>query len=148
MRFTSRRFKRETVALVLVIASAATYLFLQDMGWAVYATLCVAYTIVIVGMAWANGKWKDYFGGGSSGIAKLVQIHIGFLLVAVLLLWLGLKLAPAMPEWLASRGGDAWSWYHVLVIALLVGVVMLEQWWIEKRQRKTETQATPISQGR
>ena len=136
MRFTSRRFKRETVALVLVTASAATYLFLQDMAWAVYATLCVAYTIVIVGMAWVNGRLKGYFGRGSNDVGRLVQIHIGFLLVAVLLLWLALRLAPAMPEWLASRGGDAWSWYHVLVIALLVGVVMLEQWWIEKRPRR------------
>jgi hypothetical protein len=142
MTSISRRFKRQIVGLALVGGSAATYLLCGKTQWALYATLCVAYTIVIVGMAWANGKWQLYFGSGSNDTARFLQLHCGFVLAAVLLLWLAISLNPSMPEWLVSRGGDRWSWYQVLIIVLMVGIVMLEQWWIEKRPKRGENLPT------
>jgi hypothetical protein len=136
MRFTSRRLKRELVALALVAGSALTYFSLLGMRWDIYVTLCVAYTILIIGMAWANGKWKLYFSRGSSDISRFFQIHIGFVLAIVLLVWLAMWGQPAMPDWLVARGDDRWSWYHIVVIALVVGVVLIEQWWFEKKPRR------------
>jgi hypothetical protein len=133
MRLTRGRFRREIVALALVIGAALTYFSLLGTRWDIYATLCVAYTILIVGLAWANGKWKIYFSRGRSEILRFVQIHFAFVLAIVLIVWLAAWLAPFMPEWLVSRGGDKWSWYHILVIVRVAAVVLLEQWWFEKR---------------
>jgi uncharacterized membrane protein len=131
----SIRVKRNVVALALVSGAALTYFILSGTIWAIYATVCVAYTIVIFGMAWANGKWKLYLGTHSRGVSRLLQIHIGCVLAAILIVWLAIWLNPMMPEWLVSRGGDRWSWYQVLVIVLLVGVVLMEQHWIEKSDK-------------
>jgi len=136
MRPTSRRFKREIVALAVVLGAVSTYLPFGGSQLALYATVCVAYTILVVGMAWADGKWQLYFRGGSQDTSRFLRIHFGFVLAAVLLLWLAIWLSPFMPEWLVSRGGDKWTWYQVLVIVLMVGIFMLEQWWIEKRPRR------------
>jgi hypothetical protein len=136
MKSLSRRFKREIVALALVAGSALTYFSLQGTRWDIYVTLCVAYTILVVGMAWANGKWMLYFSRGSSDISRFVQIHAAFVLAIVLIVWFAVWGQPIMPEWFVSRGGDRWSWYQILVIALVVGVVLLEQWWFEKKPRR------------
>jgi hypothetical protein len=136
MHLPSRRFKREIIALALVAGAALTYLSLLGSRWAVYVTLCVAYTIVIVGMAWANGNWKLYFGGGKISLQSFAKAHFSFLLAAVLFMWAAILLRPSMPDWLVSQGDSNWSWYYILVIALLVGLVLLEQWWIEKRPRR------------
>ena len=136
MRLTARRLKREIVAIVLIAGAALTYLSLQGTRWDVYVTLCVAYTILIVGMAWANGKWKLYFGDGRNSLRSFAQVHLGFMLSVLLLMWAAMLFQPSMPEWLISQGGDKWSWYHVVVMLMVVGVVLIEQWWIEKRQRR------------
>jgi hypothetical protein len=136
MRPTSRRFKREIVALAVVLGAVATYLPLGGSQFALYATICVAYTILVVGMAWADGKWQLYFRSGSHDISRFLQIHFGFVLAAVLILWTAIWLSPFMPEWLVSRGSDKWSWYQVLVIVLMVGIFILEQLWIEKKPRR------------
>ena len=109
MKSFSRRVKREIVAVVLVSPSALTCFTLIGTAWAIYATVCVAYMVVVFGMIWADGKWKIYFGRETRDISRLTQIHVGFVLAALLLLWMAIRFASAMPEWLTSRGGDKWS---------------------------------------
>jgi hypothetical protein len=132
----SRRIKRAVVALAVITASLLTHGNLPGL-WAIYITLCVAYTIVVVGMVWVDGKLKLYFARENRAGLRFLQIHLAFLLAAVVLLWLSILAEPAMPDWLVSRGGESWSWYHVLVIILMVGLVVFEQYWIEKPFRRS-----------
>lgn len=139
MRSLKKRLKQEAVLLAVFAGAAITYFMLAGKAWAIYAIVCVAYTIVVVGMVWADGKWERYFGSQSNRIARFIQIHFGFLLAVVLLLWLAIRFEPRMPGWLTYRGGETWSWYHVSIMILVVGLFILEQFWFERPAGNTRS---------
>lgn len=84
MRLLSVRIKRQIVSLAVVIALIALYLPFEDESWSLYAALCVSYSILVFGLLWSDGKWRNYIDAGQRSTRDLAQGHVVFLLVMIL----------------------------------------------------------------
>jgi|HubBroStandDraft_1064217.scaffolds.fasta_scaffold414720_2 hypothetical protein len=136
MRRRLKDYKRAAVEVALFLGAALTYYALSGTPWASYAALCVAYTVLVVGRAWTDGKTRLYFDNENGRMARFLQIHLGFLLAAMLILWFALRLKAPEPELPDSSSGDSGTWRLVTVVVLFYGMVAIERYWIEKRPRR------------
>jgi hypothetical protein len=95
--------------------------------WSLDAALCLAYTILVFGLLWADGKWHKYIDDSRRPARELVQGHIVFLLILILWLWICQFSKPWLPDWLFEQ-----RYRHITPFLCFAGLGIVAIWWIEQ----------------
>jgi hypothetical protein len=135
----SLRVKREGVSLATVVTLLFFYAFFGDRIWFIYAAIAAAYTVLVLGMLWSDGKWKRYIAEGRRTARELIQGHIWFLLLIVVWIWLCRYSKPWLPEWMFNFGPRELTLYLICSGLGIVAIWWAEQSWLAKPQKRKET---------
>ena len=134
----SVRLKRTLVELGTIFSFFVLYLPFIGQPWSLYAALCTAYTIVVFGMLWSDGKWKRYIEANKRPVRDLIQGHAVFLLILTLWIWVCRFTRPWLPSWLFNLGvGEATLYLIFGALGILI-IWWVEQSWLAKAPRSPE----------
>jgi hypothetical protein len=138
------RLKRRVVALGVVVSFLSFYLPFTDEPWSLYLALYGAYTILVFGMLWSDGKWKRYIDASKRPVRDLVQGHLAFLLALTLWIWVCRLAKPWLPDWMFNLGLGDITLYLIFGTLGIVGVWWVEQSWLAKAPRSPEQIETSV----
>ena len=138
MRPPSVRFKRQIVSLAVVFPFIAFYLPFEDESWSLYVALCVSYTILVFGLLWSDGKWRNYIDVHQRKARDLMQGHAIFLLVMILWVWVCRSSRPWLPEWMFDGIDHELNYFLVFSGLGIVAIWWVEQSWLAKLPKKDE----------
>ena len=66
-------FKRKIVSVATVTTLVSLYVFFEDRTWSIYVSISAAYTVLVLGLLWSDGKWRRYIHEGSRSSRDLIQ---------------------------------------------------------------------------
>lgn len=142
----SKNAKRGIVELATVLVLVLLYLPLADAPWAIYVAICGAYTALVFGLLWSDGKWTRYINEGNRTARELIQGHLVFVLVIALWIWLCRLSRPRLPDWLFNYGLGEITLYLIFSGLGIVAVWWAEQSWLAKVPRKDEPVRSSLQQ--
>jgi len=123
----SVRIKRRIVSVAIVVVLIALYLPFEDETWSIYAALCTAYTVLVFGLLWSDGKWRKYFGAHQRKVRDLAQGHTIFLLALIFWIWICKFSRHSLPAWMFDQIYGIPSYYLIFS-----GLGMVAIWWVEQ----------------
>lgn len=146
MRTLSVRLKREIVSIAVVVALIAMYLPFEDEAWSIYAALCAAYSILVFGMLWSDGKWRKYVESHGRTMRDLAQGHAFFLLALILWIWICRFARPWLPGWMFDELYRNLNYYLIFSGIGIVAAWWIEQSWLAKSPPKTDERTGVLPQ--
>lgn len=118
-----------------MVATLIIYIPFMDSRLAIYAAMCVGYTIAAVGLAWSDGKWRLFFGGNARPVGEALKTHLAFLLLVVQWIWFAQFIKPSLPAWVVAEGDHHESWFLVFALLGIVGMLLFEHWWLSAKPK-------------
>lgn len=134
----SKNTKRQFVSLAAVLVLVFLYLLLAEKPWAIYVAICGAYTVLVFGLLWSDGKWARYIEEGKRTARELIQGHLVFVLVLALWIWLCRFSRPWLPGWLFNYGLGEITLYFIFSGLGIVAMWWGEQSWLARTPPKEE----------
>jgi hypothetical protein len=120
----------------------------MDERWAIYAAMCVGYTVAVFGLAWSDNKLGSF--AGNRSVRAVLQAHLAFILAVILWIWLAQYSKPSLPGWITAEGDRHESWFLVFALLGIVGLLLYEHWWLSvkpKTDLPVEYTASPVDRG-
>jgi hypothetical protein len=137
MRFILDRI----VDFCAIMAGILTYLALRDFPFGIDATLCVGYTVEVLGIAFTDKRAKVFASDPSRPIPKLLLLHVCFLAAVVVIerAWVFLK--PMMPQPDPHQARPI-NWGLLAVIIALFALAYWEERMLFRKSRSTASLTT------
>jgi hypothetical protein len=133
---TKRDWKREIVSLATLLTLLFLYFPFMDRPWSLYVAISAAYTMLVLGLLWSDGKWKRYIEEGRRTARELLQGHLCFALLIVVWIWLGRYSKPRLPEWMFNYGLGELTLYLIFSGLGIVAIWWAEQTWLAQPVRR------------
>jgi hypothetical protein len=108
-------FIRRIVYGIASFLGLTTYFALRQLPFAIDAALCVAYTVLVIGLAMADKKAQMFSADTSRSMQQMILIHAGFLAGVVLIVRSLIILGPYLPPEFTQAGPGGHSSYRYLV---------------------------------
>jgi len=128
VRAMSKGLKRRIVSFSTAVSTLLVYIPFMDTRWAIYAAMCVGYTVAVFGLAWSDNKLGSF--SGNRSIGSVLRAHLAFILAVILWIWLAQYSRPFLPGWLTAEGDRHESWFLLFVLLGIVGILLYEHWWL------------------
>src|SRR5579864_3622724 len=135
---TSHGFRRRIVSFAAILAFIVLYFCFMENSWAIYASICAGYTILVLGLLWSDGKWTRYIQKSLRTSRELLQGHLVFLLMIVLWIWLCRFARPLLPGWMFDFGFGELTLYLIFSGLGIVAIWWAEQSWLAKPPKRDE----------
>jgi hypothetical protein len=123
----SVRFKRQVVSVAVLAALIVLYLPFEDESWSIYVAICTAYTILVFGLLWSDGKWRKFIETHQGKPRDLLQRHAIYTLVLILWIWICRFSRPWLPGWMFFQ-----SYRDLTPHLFFSGIGIVAIWWAEQ----------------
>ena len=139
----SKGLKRRMVSFSTVVSTLLVYIPFMDTRWAIYAAMCVGFTVAVFGLAWSDNKLGSFSGNRSA--RSVLQAHLAFILMVILWIWLAKYSKPFLPARVTAEGDRHESWFLVFALLGIVGILLYEHWWLSIKPKADLADAFDVS---